>query len=94
MLAKDNLAFSFVKLQAMDEVEANMLWMEEHFDAVRDWLGQWSQKKESTNISDAYMIKTFYEMAIQKTNRNMKRQGNHIGNSKKKNDLFKDRLLV
>ena len=52
MLAKDNLAFSFVKLQAMDEVEANMLWMEEHFDAVRDWLGQWSQKKESTNISD------------------------------------------
>ena len=30
------------------------------------------------------MIKTFYEMAIQKTNRNMKRQENHIGNSKKK----------
>ena len=40
------------------------------------------------------MIKTFYEMAIQKINKNMKRQGNHIGNSKKKNDLFKDRLLV
>ena len=27
-----------VKPQAMDEVEANKLWMEEHFDAVREWL--------------------------------------------------------
>ena len=27
-----------VKPQAMDEVEANKLWMEEHFDAVWEWL--------------------------------------------------------
>ena len=28
--------------QAMDEVEVNKLWMENHFDTVREWLlSQW-----------------------------------------------------
>ena len=51
-------------------------------------------RRRNQQIYLMLMIKTFYEMEIQKINKNMKRQGNHIGNSKKKNDLFKDRLLV
>ena len=31
----------YLKRQAMDEVEANKLWMEEHFETVREWLSQW-----------------------------------------------------
>ena len=35
-----------MKPQAMDEVEANKLWMEEHFDAVWEWLTETQSVEE------------------------------------------------
>ena len=39
-LKKANVKPSYL-IKAMDEVEVNKLWMENHFDAVREWLSQW-----------------------------------------------------
>ena len=39
--SKRQYGCDYLKRQAMDEVEANKLWMEEHFETVREWLSQW-----------------------------------------------------
>ena len=39
--SKRQCGCDYLKRQAMDEVEANKLWMEEHFETVREWLSQW-----------------------------------------------------
>ena len=39
--SKRQCGCEYLKHQAMDEVEANKLWMEEHFETVREWLSQW-----------------------------------------------------